>query len=344
MKKRREYEAVKTVILILSILLIPITAFAHSGKTDGNGGHYDNDTGEYHYHHGYPAHSHEGGTCPYDFDTGEESGNYSSDKINKATHKHTTTTEYAAQKKELEESQQSHRIRNIFLLIGSIFISVLTIRKIIYIKREKGKKAEIEHASKIRLEYTTVLKGKISELRKREKQLNRISYLVLIQKHAQIAIRQHNLNRQTSTIINNYISSLSCRKSFIDDFYTNVKDTHPEVYYRYFYTDANLYQLAQVPSGIKIFDDGTIQDNFNLLKYYTAKKGKCYHFKAGCHGAYIEHNILNYQDTRYNYSMCTSCCVDSEKLPWMTDYPDWYHRFFEIKRIFNEYNIPYKSV
>ncbi len=33
-------------------------AFAHPGRTDSNGGHYVTATGEYHYHHGYPAHDH----------------------------------------------------------------------------------------------------------------------------------------------------------------------------------------------------------------------------------------------------------------------------------------------
>ena len=47
---------------------------AHSGKTDGSGGHTDHNTGEYHYHHGYSAHDHydmdgDGDVdCPYDFD------------------------------------------------------------------------------------------------------------------------------------------------------------------------------------------------------------------------------------------------------------------------------------
>ena len=36
-----------------------ITAFAHSGRTDSDGGHTDHSTGEYHWHHGYPAHQHE---------------------------------------------------------------------------------------------------------------------------------------------------------------------------------------------------------------------------------------------------------------------------------------------
>ena len=47
----------------------------HSGGTDGDGGHYDHSAGEYHYHHGYPAHQHPNGECPYDeedFDCGRE--------------------------------------------------------------------------------------------------------------------------------------------------------------------------------------------------------------------------------------------------------------------------------
>lgn len=43
---------------------------AHSGRTDASGGHHDyknkSGLGSYHYHHGYPAHLHENGICPYD--------------------------------------------------------------------------------------------------------------------------------------------------------------------------------------------------------------------------------------------------------------------------------------
>lgn len=54
-------------LVLILILCLCVPASAHSGKTDANGGHYDQSTGEYHYHHGYPAHSHIGG-CPYDYD------------------------------------------------------------------------------------------------------------------------------------------------------------------------------------------------------------------------------------------------------------------------------------
>ncbi len=55
-------------ILLLAFLLLflfPAASLAHSGRTDSSGGHYDRSTGEYHYHHGYSAHQHPGGVCPY---------------------------------------------------------------------------------------------------------------------------------------------------------------------------------------------------------------------------------------------------------------------------------------
>ena len=58
---------VKCCLTLFLLMLLSITTFAHPGMTDENGGHYDYSTGEYHYHHGYPAHQHENGVCPYDF-------------------------------------------------------------------------------------------------------------------------------------------------------------------------------------------------------------------------------------------------------------------------------------
>lgn len=63
-------------LFIFSIACI-LNVFAHSGRTDANGGHRDNNNqsglGSYHYHcGGYPAHLHNNGVCPY------KSGGYSS--------------------------------------------------------------------------------------------------------------------------------------------------------------------------------------------------------------------------------------------------------------------------
>ncbi len=63
-------------LCLCCLLCFQTVALAHGGSTDENGGHYDRSTGEYHYHHGYPAHLHTNGVCPYNFDdkTGQNSG------------------------------------------------------------------------------------------------------------------------------------------------------------------------------------------------------------------------------------------------------------------------------
>ena len=70
MKSKNVLKKVVVVIAILIILTIPTVNYAHSGRTDANGGHKDNQNksglGPYHYHcGGYPAHLHDGGICPY---------------------------------------------------------------------------------------------------------------------------------------------------------------------------------------------------------------------------------------------------------------------------------------
>ena len=66
----------KKIFIVFAILfsfIFSVSVYAHQGKTDGNGGHIDHSTGEYHYHHGYSAHQHkdldgDGDVdCPYKF-------------------------------------------------------------------------------------------------------------------------------------------------------------------------------------------------------------------------------------------------------------------------------------
>ena len=64
MKKRKRI-ILLLLVIVLSVCFIPMSASAHSGKTDSAGGHHDTATGEYHYHHGHPAHDHKNGVCPY---------------------------------------------------------------------------------------------------------------------------------------------------------------------------------------------------------------------------------------------------------------------------------------
>ncbi|WP_367565502.1 YHYH domain-containing protein [Lacrimispora sp.] len=85
---------------------LPMVSEAHSGRTDANGGHRDNQNksglGSYHYHcGGYPAHLHPNGVCPY------KSGNSGSQNQQRETSGSTAsnTTETAGQPVQNETNQ-----------------------------------------------------------------------------------------------------------------------------------------------------------------------------------------------------------------------------------------------
>lgn len=73
----------KMLAILFCFILVFTCAAAHPGRTDANGGHWDHSTGEYHYHHGYEAHQHPDGICPYDYDdqTGASSGTSSAGAV-----------------------------------------------------------------------------------------------------------------------------------------------------------------------------------------------------------------------------------------------------------------------
>lgn len=71
------------------VICISISTYAHSGKTDSNGGHKDNKNssglGSYHYHcGGNPPHLHTNGVCPYS-SSASSSSNSSSSKSNSSS-------------------------------------------------------------------------------------------------------------------------------------------------------------------------------------------------------------------------------------------------------------------
>lgn len=94
--KRNKVKYLVVLITIFSSIFISLNcSYAHSGRTDSNGGHRDNQNksglGGYHYHcGGNPPHLHTNGICPY-------SSDISSNKETKSTY---TETKSPAQKVE----------------------------------------------------------------------------------------------------------------------------------------------------------------------------------------------------------------------------------------------------
>lgn len=96
---KKIYNISKWLLFLISISAISFSVYAHPGRTDADGGHYDRSTGEYHYHHGYPAHQHPDGICPYDFDdrTGQSSGSSGGSSNSKTSSQTTGLTRFTSE-------------------------------------------------------------------------------------------------------------------------------------------------------------------------------------------------------------------------------------------------------
>ena len=110
-----------SIIIAIAFFVLSITAFAHPGRTDSDGGHFDSSTGEYHYHHGFPAHQHdEEGNCPYEGQGKKYNYNSPEESYGK--------TETTTKKKHYKAKRSSHitdYISSDFLIILFVFIVII---------------------------------------------------------------------------------------------------------------------------------------------------------------------------------------------------------------------------
>lgn len=124
--RKNKGKIISILLIIFSIISIHINIYAHSGKTDSNGGHKDNKNksglGSYHYHcGGHPAHLHTNGVCPYSPSTSSNKSSTSSSSSSKSSsstsnlssNKTTTTTTTEPTIIEVTAIQINENIKNI---------------------------------------------------------------------------------------------------------------------------------------------------------------------------------------------------------------------------------------
>ena len=117
-------------IFFIVSLLLPLLAIAvssHPGRTDSNGGHYNRSTGEYHYHHGYPAHQHINGICPYSSDTKPTTKETTDEIINDEPDDELTTRDKATTSAAKTKKTKSFYLLNDpeFLMFAGLVVSVI---------------------------------------------------------------------------------------------------------------------------------------------------------------------------------------------------------------------------
>lgn len=133
--------------VLVAIFLPSFISSAHPGRTDSNGGHHDYDNvsglGNYHYHHGYPAHLHENGVCPYDFDDNTDRDVNNTSIINDKNNSTASSSSNIASKSPKKDSD--HDVLKVLSIgVGSfagLYITYCIIDLIVQ-KRKRKKKAQ----------------------------------------------------------------------------------------------------------------------------------------------------------------------------------------------------------
>lgn len=109
---KRSKKILTIILITASITIMGISVSAHSGRTDANGGHRDNQNksglGSYHYHcGGHPAHLHNNGICPYASSTTTQKSTKTTTNQGKTTNKTTSTSTNKTQTTSTSTTQKS---------------------------------------------------------------------------------------------------------------------------------------------------------------------------------------------------------------------------------------------
>ena len=301
-------------------LLLPVTARFHPGSTDSKGGHNDHSTGEYHYHHGYPAHQHEDldgdGVldCPYDFKdkTGQNSGGLSN-----GTSGNTTRGGYEYPKPTPSARPSSEKLFDSFWdIISYIFqclfaLGILSMFVLPIVCEIKKKKAE----------KTRFIRYQQEENKRQEQRLKDEA------KQRQVEEAQEKIKR------------LQAEQQFIKE----------KNEYSALYAGKSLLEACNAPDGCYISEDGLPASRSGLIDrwgseytFYVSRSRK-YHeasCRYGVNGEAVNAFTLREDLKTRIYYRKSPCGLCKPVLPDLS----WYDEYLRIKAIVIKYQIDYPDL
>ena len=149
-------------LIMLLVIYMPLSVKAHPGRTDGNGGHTNRSTGEYHYHHGYSEHDHydmdgDGDIdCPYNFkektNHSSSGGNSNSSSISSGKTYSSNTAQTVAPNVKTDESEVEEVPTWVYWAIAALSVAVIILFFIVRSKNEELssiKKKAIEEETRV---------------------------------------------------------------------------------------------------------------------------------------------------------------------------------------------------
>ena len=145
---------IKYFVALILIFCFSLPTFAHPGSTDEYGGHVDWNTGEYHYHHGFEAHYHTNGVCPYEFKDYADHTNHGSTSNNNYSYNYGDRDQYVpavqytlkpvptpTPKPTSKPNQTVNSKQNSNTFDWSIFLIIIPVGfTVLWIKQEKAEK------------------------------------------------------------------------------------------------------------------------------------------------------------------------------------------------------------
>ena len=304
---------------VLSVLFMAIsfTAWGHPGRTDSSGGHYDRSTGEYHYHHGYPAHQHPGGVCPYDFDDKTESTS------------------------SLETKSASNKIKYVMpfppsyliVFVAGAVISAIICSKIVSSSNKSAydsltkENADLKSANKrLESDYKNMLASRdklnlqckdfIDQNAELKKDLENYKkdfkdYEKALAENKTLSEENVDLNNR----LHHYVEQV--------DSLLHIDDTSGIMTYD------EILAAAKVPDGVGFdgndlphyYRDATVESRMTV---YISPNGKKYHRTFGCSGAYESIHLFTAASSRIPCSKCIPFAAMNYKVP------EWYYRYLQL--------------
>ncbi len=334
----------KRIFLLAFAMMICLTlpASAHKGRTDANGGHYDHSTGEYHYHHGYLAHQHVNGICPYNFDdkTNHDSGGGSSSS--------TSTTSAQSDIPHSSYNQpvsiDLEMILGIALFCCLAFSAIFAVSSDIYSYyrgRKQKEQKRIEKEQKLERDYQIAVKNALrleaenNQLKEDIKTLQEENVALLDKVYVLLAKMNHPIETIAQTQHNRSLPPHHIDQEEVG-FVCGVEFEQEiqKASFEEMLSGQSLLSIAGAPPWVEIGPDGLprhmgfSEDWGPHFTYYVAQKGSCFHCKRGCSGAYTPIHLLKVR----KLTPCSRC--NPKPIPI-----DWYDEYLRLKAIKDRYGI-----
>jgi len=321
------FKRICVAVLICLVIGSSIT-FAHGGRTDSKGGHWNRSEGTYHYHHGYPEHDHPNGVCPYKQDEATPTPKVMlivtprvtpkptikrtprpTQATTKAFISKTTPTPYNKEYTrsyesvtingetrivKVEENQETKPEEEVGSVWPVIIIAGIILFVFYFVITSKHEKREIEMESRYK-----DLQIKESQERQEIAELNKTvkSYKSRL---AESDRRQAQFRRIIQA--NRYITN---REKLIE----TIKSKSLEEMF--------------IPLGFEVGDDGLPREkgshsNWGCFTFYTSQNMKKYHHDVLCHGTIP----INAAQITRDMEPCKRCNPKLPDLHWYLDYKD----------------------